>query len=74
MRQIIRTTEGLTALPVGSVVMTLWDNGPLHYVMQKYSNGWYGWPSDNALYPLGARTEPRAVLVLWNPDIDTEPT
>lgn len=73
IRQVIRTLEELAELPVGSVVMTLWDSRALHYVMQRHSDGWFGFPSTTALYPLGSSAA-GAVLVLWNPDIETEPT
>lgn len=65
---IITTQQELDALPVGSVVLTLWDDGPLHYVMQKYSDGWYGFPSDSALYPLGSASDGQHVALLWRPD------
>lgn len=64
---VVRTVEELEELPVGSVVLALWSPRPLSYVMQKYSNGWYGYPSDQALYPLGTN-DGNGVLVLWRPD------
>jgi hypothetical protein len=62
---VLHTQQELDDLPVGSVVMTLWDDGPLHAVMQKYSDGWYGFPSDSALHPLGSGRPPESVAVLW---------
>lgn len=65
---MIITTQGcLDALPIGSVVMALWDKGPLHYVFQRYSNGWFGMLSDSGpLFPLGAIGKPNACIVLWD--------
>ena len=67
IQNIITTHNELDALPVGSIVMTLWDEGPLHYVMQRYSDGWYGGFSDSSLFPLGS-TEGNSCLLLWHPD------
>lgn len=69
---IITTQVELDKLPVGSVVLTLWDIGPLHYVMQKYSDGWYGFPSENSLFPLGSKPNGGyEVALLWHPDWET---
>ena len=65
LRLIITTNKELDALPVGSVVMALWDEAPLHHVFQRYSDGWYGFPSESALYPLGSAKDGEAVCVLW---------
>jgi hypothetical protein len=62
---ILRTQAELDALPVGAVVMTLWDDGPIHAVMQKYSDGWYGFPSKTSLHPLGSGSQWETVALLW---------
>lgn len=70
MPNVLRTVAELDELPVGSVVMTLWDDGPLHAVMQKYSDGWFGFPSKTALYPLGTGSGLESVALLWRGDAD----
>lgn len=63
---VLKTGAELDELPVGSVVMALWDGGPLHYVMQKYAgNGWYGFPSERPLFPLGSGRQGETVALLW---------
>jgi hypothetical protein len=70
----ISTQAELDTLPIGSIVMALWDDGPLHRVMQRYANGdgspggWYGFPSDSPLFPLGSRRQGETVALLWHPD------
>ena len=61
----ISTPEELDALPVGAVVMTLWAAGPMNHVFQRYSDGWYGFPSHTAMFPLGTAKNGETVLVLW---------
>lgn len=65
---IIATTDQLDALPVGSVVMSLWDIGPLHYVFQRHSDGWFGFPSMSPLFPLGSARQGETCQLLWRPD------
>lgn len=62
---IVSTVEELDGLPVGAVVMALWDGAPLHHVFQRYSDGWYGFPSHRSLYPLGTAELGETVAVLW---------
>lgn len=75
----LSTTEELDELPVGAVVLALWDSGPVHYVMQRYANGdgspggWYGWPSQEPLHPLGTARAGETVAVLWDPREYVEP-
>lgn len=63
----IRTLEELNALPVGSIVVTMWDPAP-HHVMTRFTDGWFGWPSrDCPLFPLGAAKGDEWVLLVWHP-------
>jgi hypothetical protein len=76
--QILTSTDELNALPVGSVVMSLWTPGPLHYVATKFATDsataavaakaggtWLAPISDGPIYPLGSGNDGQTVLLLW---------
>lgn len=62
---VLHTQQQLDDLPVGAVVMTLWDDDDVHAVMQKHADGWFGFPSTTPLHPLGSGNNDETVALLW---------
>lgn len=78
MNMLISTKEKLDELPVGSVVLVLWDEPPLHAVCQRYAHAeggpgpWHSTLHNKMVYPLGTGEQGEEVLLLWTPESERE--